>query len=233
MRLTFHTKASSIVAATLVVGASLLSSPASAATKIVVAPSENGLVMKDVKTSIIASGFTGSGKLYRYEVKSKKWILIGSVLSGKARPYTFTASGATRLRVVPTKGKAFLGSVNVYAQFRLGDQIPKQYGNNILVSQIYSYVDWSRTVAAPARCVLVDIGLDNVGGDVVTIKAMSTGAPEFVLSVPAKQNLSAVKIPISGDAIVSTSGINQSSRSETWPPMLYAGVVWTCLNQPQ
>jgi hypothetical protein len=196
--------------------------PAQAAITIGVAPSPNGLVMVGVPTSIAATGFKGTAKVYRFDATSKKWSMLGTVSSGKALPYTFQNPGATKLKVVPRAGAAKTAVVGVYGKFAAGSSTPTSYGSVVLPSS----TSYGSSASAPAAkgCAFVDIGgKAPISEHPFMIQVLSTGAPEFTLQVPGAAGSAAVGVPVKGDVVV--------NNNRTYGNDL-VGIVWTCLSEP-
>lgn len=212
-----------LIVALMVVAAwlSLRAPEAEARINIGVGVSANGYVMEDVPTSIAASGFKGTGKLYVFDDALSKWAFIGNIRSGRALPYTFLRHGATQLKLVTKQARPRIVVVEVYGRITSWRSVATAYGPLVLASR-YS----GATISAPAtgKCVLVDIGGVDVGRGSFTLQVLSTGAPEFRLVVPQGAGVGTPSVPVSGDAVVNAIGR---------PADAYYGAVWTCLNFQQ
>jgi hypothetical protein len=209
------------VALTSVTAVGLAPSAAAADVKIGVAPSPNGLVMAGVPTQIAVSG-TPKATVYVWNATSGKYFRAGTTTPKAAAPFTFQTSGLQKIKVVPSKGKAKVFRVPVYARFARPSGSPTPYGGLVLNSNGSSE---EYSAPASAGCVMVDVGgrVDMSTPTPFTVTVFSSGANPFSFTVADKTGVGHASIPVAGDAVV-------QKNDDYW--RYEVGAVWTCLTSP-
>lgn len=237
---------SRVIATALLAGsvlfASVLTAPAAqSAVNIGVAPSPNGLVMKDVPTQIAISG-TKRARIFLWNTQQKKYFRIGTATPKRALNYTFTNNGIQRIRIRPAKGKAKTFRVAVYEQRpaqAVGSRssyTPTAYGSTILTSRLalgtYSLSDTrslGRYATKDYGCRFVSVG-GKVDRDSLTLNVQSTGADPRTFTATPGAPFAELDVPIGGDVVIEASFSGGQNRNSLESTPAEVGLVLTCLN---